>query len=187
MQSLVSSDGLFLYPFGVAVMPESADDTLDVGPAGIWVGLKNSDNVGTRFDLKAEAFVNGLAVASGEILNVPGGSSAFNNAILRTIPMAMPQPATVGSGDAIDLRLSVRVGATGHRSGTARLWYNDSAATSGVTLAVGGSSSPYYLVTGQILQQDLPGPGPKKTLDVLVSRAGGNPYKAFGTWRVVVQ
>ena len=51
-----------------------------VGPAKVWVGLKNSDDVGLRLDLRAELLVNGAVAASGELNNVSAGSSGFNNA-----------------------------------------------------------------------------------------------------------
>jgi hypothetical protein len=42
------------------------------------VGLKNSDDVGIRFDLRAEVYRNGTQLAgSGEVASVPGGSSGF--------------------------------------------------------------------------------------------------------------
>jgi hypothetical protein len=34
--------------------------------AKVWVGLKNSDDVGIRFDLRAEVYANGTLVASGQ-------------------------------------------------------------------------------------------------------------------------
>jgi hypothetical protein len=97
-------------------------------PAQIWLGLKNSDDVGTKFDLLAEAFRNGALIGSGQLNDVPGGSSGFNNASLIVINMALPQATGIGPGDTLSLRLSVRIAASsGHVSGTARLWFNDSA------------------------------------------------------------
>lgn len=67
-------------------------------------------------------------------------------------------------------------------SGTARLWYNDSAANSRFTATVGGTTADYFLLNGFTLGTSA-GPGPKKTIDVLVNRnVGGNPFKPFGTW-----
>ena len=101
-----------------------------LSPAHEWLGLKNSDDVGTNFDLLAEVFRNGALVGSGQVNNVPGGSSGFNNAKDRAITLALTSPGTdpVCAGDTLSIKLSVRVTATGgHRSGTARLWYNDAA------------------------------------------------------------
>jgi CSLREA domain-containing protein len=158
------------------------------GPAKVWIGLKNSDDVGTKFDLLAEGLKNGVVIASGELDDVPGGSSGFNNAVLRTINAALTGgPVSVNSGDTLSFRLSVRVAASsGHVSGTARLWYNDSAANSRVQATIGGNALTGYLVNGFTFSGS-PGPGPKKTIDVLVNRnVGGNPWKPFGTWNVTV-
>jgi hypothetical protein len=155
-----------------------------LSPAQVWLGLKNSDDVGTNFDLLAEVLKNGSVVGSGQLNNVPGGSSGFNNAVLRTINLALSSQVNVSAGDTLRIRLSVRiaVGVTGHRSGTARLWFNDAAASSRFGAAIGGATSDYFLRDGFALGTAA-GPGPKKTIDVLVDRAvGGNPFKPFGTW-----
>jgi hypothetical protein len=87
-------------------------------------------------------------------------------------------------GDTLSIRLSVRiaVGVSGHRSGTARLWLNDSAANSSFGATIGGVTSDYFLLDSLALGTAA-GPGPKKTIDVFVDRAvAGNPFKPFGTW-----
>jgi hypothetical protein len=154
-----------------------------LGSSKMWLGLKNSDDVGTKFDLLAEALKNGAPVGSGQLDNVPGGSSGFNNAVLRTINLALTAPVNMAPGDTLSFRLSVRIAMTsGHRSGTARLWFNDAAANSHFDATIGGVTRSYYLTGGALLSL-MPGPGPKNTADVLVDRAvGGNPFKPFGTW-----
>jgi hypothetical protein len=159
--------------------------------ANIWLGLKNSDDVGTNFDLHVDTLRNGVVIASGELLGVPGGSSGFNNAVLRGVALALPAPIPLVPGDTLALRVSVRVAATGHRSGTARLWFNDASANSNVGATVGSQAGPLYLVTASstalILQKTL-GSGPRRFVDVFVDRAtGGNPFKPLGTWSIVWQ
>lgn len=154
-----------------------------LGPAKVWIGLKNSDDVGTKFDLLAEVLRNGSVIGSGQLNAVPGGSSGFNNAILDTINLALSSQANLCAGDTLGLRLSVRIAASsGHRSGTARLWYDDAAATSRFNATISGMPSDYFLANAFSLGTSA-GPGPKKTIDVFVDRAaGGNPFKPFGTW-----
>jgi uncharacterized repeat protein (TIGR03803 family) len=155
---------------------------LVIGPADAWIGLKNSDDTGTTFDLLAEVFQDTVLVASGQLSGVPGVGSGFNNARLRTIALT---PATVTPGTTLSIRLSVRVAAESrHRTGTARLWFNDASANSRLEVTIGGSALNYYLLDGFNLGTEV-GPGPKKTKDVLVDRArDGNAFKAFGTWSV---
>jgi hypothetical protein len=78
----------------------------------------------------------------------------------------------------------VRIAASvsGQRSGTARLWFNDTAANSRLAVSVDGVANNYFLLNNSLLGTSA-GPGPKKTVDVIVDKAvGGNPFKAFGTW-----
>jgi len=155
-----------------------------VGPANVWIGLKNSDDVGTKFDLLAEVLKDNVVVGSGQINDVPGGSTGFNNAIQRTIAMALTGSGSGCSGGTLSFRLSVRIAASStHVNGTARLWFNDNAANSRVDVTT-GSTTTYYLRDGFVLATT-PGPGPKKTIDVPVNRnVGGNPFVPFGTWSI---
>jgi hypothetical protein len=154
-----------------------------VGPAQVWIGLKNSDDVGTKFDLLAEIFKNGLLVGSGQVNDVVGGSSGFNNAKLDSINLALSEMPTFVPGDTLSIRLSVRIAASsGHRSGTARLWFNDASANSRFTANLGGMTNTFYLQSSSVLGTNV-GPGPKNTIDVFVDRAvAGNPFKAFDAW-----
>ena len=166
----------------VTITSGSATTVSALGNANLWVGLKNSDDVGVKFDFLAEVLKNGVVVASTQINDQPGGSSGFNNAILRTIGLALSSSQNFCSGDTLSFRLSVRVAASsGHVSGTARLWYNDAAANSRFNATVNGSPTDYFL-RDLFLLGTTTGPG-KITSDVLVNRnVGGNPFKPFGTW-----
>jgi hypothetical protein len=148
------------------------------------LGLKNSDDVGTKFDLLAEVLKNGQVVGTGQLNNLSGGSSGFNNAVARLIALTLSAPTDLSSGDTVGIRLSVRIAAavSGHRSGTARLWFDDSAADSNFQVTINGSTTNRYLRSGFQLITTA-GLGPKNTIDVLVDRAvNGNPFKPFGTW-----
>lgn len=161
-----------------------------LSPGKVWIGLKNSDDVGTKFDLLAEVLKNGSVVGTGQLDNVPGGSSGFNNAVLRTINLALSGPVEIFPGDTLSFRLSVRITAVGgHSSGTARLWYNGPAIDSGPSrnagsrfdATIGGATADYFLRSGFALNTTA---GSSRVfIDVFVNRkAGGNPFKPFGTW-----
>jgi hypothetical protein len=169
----------------VTITSSGSSSTLtQLGDAKVWVGLKNSDDVGTKFDLLAEVLKNGVVIGSGQTNDLPGGSSGFNNAILDTITLALSSSQSFCTGDTLSFRLSVRVAASsGHVSGTARLWYNDVAANSRFSATVNGVSTTYFLRDLFVLATNS-GPG-KKTSDVVVNRnVGGNPFKPFGTWNI---
>lgn len=164
------------------------------GPAEVWLGLKNSDDVGTKFDLLAEVLHNGNVIATGQLNSVPGGSSGFNNAALRGINLVLTSPPYLNAGEILSLKLSVRIATavSGHRSGTARLWFNDATANSRLTVTIDGAQVEFYLVGSSaatyLLQGSETGAGPRKTIDVFVDKAvGGNPVKPLGTWSMMVQ
>jgi hypothetical protein len=179
----VTTTGACGSAFQSATLTVGSSAITAIGPANVWIGLKNSDDVGTKFDLLAEVLQNNVVIGSGQINDVPGGSSGFNNAVQRTIAMALSGSGGSCSGGTLSFRLSVRIAASsGHVSGTARLWFNDSAANSRFDATIGSTAHTYYLLDGFVLGSAA-GPGPRKSIDVTVSRnVGGNPFKPFGTW-----
>lgn len=153
-------------------------------PAEVWIGLKNSDDVGIKFDLMAEAYVDSTLVSSGELASVPGGSSGFNNANLQTIPFDSFSGINSPSGSVLSIKVYARnacIG-SGKNSGNARLWYNDSAANSSFGTTIGGTQSSRYLVENFGLSTS-PGTGLKQKVDVAAG-AKCSPFKLFGTWSI---
>jgi hypothetical protein len=170
----------------IYIVDKNPEDITGDVLARMWVGLKNSDDVGTNFDFKAEVFKNGALVpdSTGQATYEVGGSSGFDHAKLTVFPL---QPTvTFSSGNTVSVKLSVRITCAGgsHGSGTARLWFNDSAADSKLTAPVGGSPHDFFLLTPPALG-NAAGPGPKKTSDVFVNSNAacpGRPFTSFGTW-----
>ena len=165
---------------------EAVDQTSPTSTAArVWLGLKNSDDVGTRFDLKGIVKKNGTVVSTGTLLGALGGSSGFNNALLRTIPLSLPA-SLFASGDTMSLEVQTRVSCVGisHVSGTARLWFNDGAADSRVNEP--GSPTLHLVMPGATLNlSSSAGIGPKKTRDVFVGPRDlscNGPFTSFGTW-----
>lgn len=155
-----------------------------LAPAQVWVGLKNSDDVGTRFDLLAEAYKDGDLIISGQLDNVWGGSSGFNNARLNTINFNSFSPVDFPQGSTLGIKLYVRNACQGptHNSGTARLWFNDGAANSHFGATIGTATNNYFILNNFLLGTSA-GAGPKKTIDVAAG-SPCSPFKLFGTWIV---
>lgn len=170
----------------------------DVGPAHLWIGLKNSDDVGLRVDLRVEILVNGAVVASGDTTNIATGSSGFNNALLRTVAMSSTvNSAPIEDQATLELRTSVRrtCFGSGHNSGTVRLWYNGQAVDAGtgrdagsrVDFAIGGQNETDYLRSGFALS-DTAGSS-RQASDVVVNSAAvcpDRPYSTIATWSRLV-
>ena len=151
------------------------------------MGLKNSDDVGIRFDVRAEVYRNGTQlVGSGEASSVAGGSSGFNNARLDTVALTPIAGATFFSGDSLSIKLLVRNACTGSgkNSGTARLWFNDATANSRFSASVGSAAT--YFIRNAFSLATTAGPGPRQTIDVAAG-AKCSPYKTLGTWTTTIR
>jgi sugar lactone lactonase YvrE len=158
------------------------DQVPPLGPASIWIGLTNSDDVGIRFDLRAEVYRNGTQLmGSGELASVPGGSSGFNNAHEYSIPLVPVLVESFVRGDVLSITLWVRnaCSGSGKNSGRARLWYGDATASSRFDAAIAGPETN-SLLAGSVLSVTA-GSGPRQTIDVAAG-AKCSPFKPFGTW-----
>jgi hypothetical protein len=85
-----------------------------LGDLHVWLGLKNSDDQGTRFDLRAEIFRNGALVSSGETYCIQGITRNANQATEVTVPF-LPDPNTQldGTTDVLSLKVWARIGTNG--------------------------------------------------------------------------
>jgi len=76
-----------------------------------WVGLKNSDDIGTKFDLRAELSKNGILVASGAARCLTGITR--NAALAKEVTVLFdPFPSVEfnGTTDTLSLKLLTRIG-----------------------------------------------------------------------------
>jgi streptogramin lyase len=169
-----------------------------LSPAKVWIGSRNSDDVGLRVDLLAEVLIKDggteTKVGQGELDNVAPGSSGFNNALLGSIPLALTGgvidfPAEAG----FEMRLSVRrtCSGLGHATGTVRLWYNGQSVDGGAGRDAGsrfdatidGSDDTYFLRSGFAL--DKTAGSSRVSTDVAVNSLApcpARPFSPFGTW-----
>ncbi len=168
-----------------------------IGPATVWIGLKNSDDTGLRLDLRGQVLVNGAVVASGVLNNASGGSSGFNNAILQIIALSLAGSVDVPAG----AQLSVEIGArrtcasNGRNSGTVREWFDGLATDSGsgrdagsrVRITLGGTTSDYFLRSGFGLSTTAG--SSRQFVDAIVSgqvACPARPFTSLGIWSVTL-
>ncbi|HEY6380262.1 MAG TPA: hypothetical protein VIY07_00470, partial [Pseudolabrys sp.] len=106
----------------------------------VWLGLKNSDDQGTRFDLRAEVYKNGTLVAAGETRCIQGVTRNPNRAKEVTVSFAPFSPVSFnGTSDTLSLKILTRIGTGGaggccggHRNATGlRLYFDASNRPSG--------------------------------------------------------
>ena len=173
-------------------------DVLGLGSAKVWIGLKNSDAVGLRLDVRAEVLLNGVVVGSGEVLNVSAGSSGFNNALLHNVTLALASAkSVVDPGSVLTFRPSARRTCTGggHNSGAVRFWYDGPAVDAGPTRNAGSRFS----ATIQSVTSDWFARSPNSlsttsgTVRTLVDAnvnssvaCPARPYTSLGDWSIIL-
>ena len=119
-------------------------------PAKMWIGLKNSDDVGLKVDLAVQVASPVDDSFTGLLENQSTGSSGFNNAQLKTLDLVGHEGGAIKS---VTVWVRRTCAGTGHNSGTVRLWYNGKSVDSGSTRDAGsridatlvGVAGDYYL------------------------------------------
>ena len=82
----------------------------DLSDLDVWIGLKNSDDIGTNFDLRAEVYKNGVLVASDNTLCIQGVTR--NPDLAKEVSIVFNPFTAVGfSGtDEMSLKVLTRIG-----------------------------------------------------------------------------
>ena len=205
-----TSDPIYLVP-PTAFIPGPATVPLTaLSPAHLWVGLKNSDDQGTQFDLKVELLRNGNPVASGLKRCVTGLSRNPDLAKESVVSFGPFDPVVVTAGDVLSLKVSARVGTNpddtkcagpggSHNSALGlRLYYDAASRASRFDMTLDPSpGEDLYLhsdggacgsvesggVTTRFLSDTAPAAGSAKCKDSgIVNFAGGNAFSTVGTW-----
>jgi hypothetical protein len=123
------------WPAAAAMTTGSLTSLSDVH---VWLGLKNSDDQGTNFDLRVEAYKNSTLVASGQTLCITGVTRNAGSA--KEVVLGFdPFSATTfnGTSDVLKLKILTRVGTTpagapcgGHSNAVGLRLYFDAVARS---------------------------------------------------------
>jgi hypothetical protein len=191
-------------------LPGCVATLTDLSPAKVWVGLKNSGDQGTQFDVRAEILKNGTAVAEGLQRCLTGVTRNPNLAKETNIPFTPFGPVTFGAGDVLSVRFSTRIGTNPDNTKCAgpggshnnavglRLYYDSTSRQSHFDATIApNSNQDYYLhsdgnpcanaestgVTTRFLDTNPPVAASAKCKDSLgVNFAGGNPFSTIGTW-----
>jgi hypothetical protein len=97
-----------------------------LGDLRVWIGLKNSDDQGTYFDLKAEVRKNGAVIASGETKNIQGVTRNPSLAKEVAVPFGVIPLNPFAAGDVLSIRILVKVADSGGHNNAVglRLYYD---------------------------------------------------------------
>jgi uncharacterized repeat protein (TIGR01451 family) len=177
-------------PPGLALAPV-------IAPARLWVGLKNSDDQGTNFDLRAELYADDRLIAQGETLCVMDVTRNATKAKPVVVPLDAEGTEPVFPGTVLSLKVLARIGTTpdgqrcepgSHASAVGlRLYYDALQWASQVGFRVESDSFQglYLRSTSGVPTLDSVTPTGKtaKTADSEALKfSGGNPWQEVGAW-----
>ena len=130
----------------------------ELSPTHLWLGLKNSDDQGTRFDLRTELLINGTPVATGLTRCITGVTRNQSNALESTVNWPQFESRALQPTDVVTLRVSTRIGTNaddtfcgGHSNAVGLRVYYDSAtrpARFGITVTPAASANHYLHSNG---------------------------------------
>lgn len=175
----------------------------NTSPAVMWIGLKNSDDQGTQFDLRTELYLNDVLVSEGQTLCITGVTRNPSYAREATVPFGPVSNGAYKPGDVLSLRVLTRIGTNpdgskcsgpggSHNNAVGlRLYYDAPTRALKFGAAISpdpmqdlflhSSGSTYFLdeaaPTGAVKYKDSAG----------VNFNNGNPWKEIGTWRMVLE
>ncbi len=166
-----------------------------IGPTRVWLGLKNSDDQGTRFDVRVVLRADGGIVAEGLVRCVTGITRNPSNAKEVTVPFGTFAPETLNSGDVLSLEVLTRIGTNpdesrcgGHSNAVGLRLYYDSANRAsqfGAEITPDPLTTQFLHSSGVSFFFDTTPPTgtlPKQKDSGPVAFAGGNAWKSVGTW-----
>ena len=175
----------------ISRLPQAADPLT----AAVWLGLKNSDDQGTSFDVRAELYRNGALVGQGQALCIAGITRNAAQAKEVRFQVDTGTGVSLGSGDVLALRLLTRIGTNpdgtkcpGHSNAVGiRLYYDAASRQSGLAgeLSAGVAQSSFLHSTGTTFFFDMTAPTGATALSkdsTAVKFSGGNVWKEIGTW-----
>jgi hypothetical protein len=173
-------------------LPESSEPLATT----VWVGLKNSDDQGTAFDLRAELYRNGALVNEGEIRCITGVTRNANLAKSVGVPFSSAGPSpSAQPGDVVSLKVLTRIGTNpdgtrcpGHANALGLRLYFDAAdrpARFAAQINQGSVQDLFLHAAGATGVFDTVAPTAQtaaSTDSASIKFAGGNAWKEVGTW-----
>jgi len=174
------------------------EELVSLDPATLWIGLKNSDDQGTQFDLRVEVYTNDTLVSDGITRCITGVTRNPNKAKEIAVPFGSISNGTFETGDELFLKISTRIGTNpdgtkclGHSNAVGlRLYYDATSRPSrfGAELTPDPLQDFFLHSDGNdFLDDTAPTATTAKFKDSpTVNFAGGNPWKVIGTWSMTL-
>jgi hypothetical protein len=171
---------------------------IDVTSANFWVGLKNSDDQGTQFDLRAEVYVNDNLVSEGVTRCITGVTRNLNKAKEVAVPFGALADDLLEPGDVVSVKVLTRIGTnpddtkcSGHNNAVGlRLYYDAVSRPSRVAAEITPDPLTDFFLHSDgtdYMDDTAPTAGTAKFKDSpSLNFAGGNPWQEIGTWSMTI-
>ena len=168
-------------------------------PAKLWIGLKNSDDQGTNFDVRTEVYKNGTLVASGVTRCVTGVTRNPDKAKEVSVSFGAITHGSVASGDKLSLKMLTRIGTNqdetkcpGHSNAVGlRLYYDAVSRPARFGAAITPDALKNFFLHGGsvgVLDATAPTGTSARYMDSAgINFRNGNPWKEIGTWSMTLQ
>jgi hypothetical protein len=193
-QAVDTSGNRSMCSFAVTVEEGTAEGVETLSDAILWIGLKNSDDQGTRFDVKTEVYLNDTLISEGLTRCITGVTRNPSKALEVSVPFGPIMAHEVEAGDLLSLKILTRIGTNpddskcpGHNNAVGlRLYYDAQSRAShfGAEIAPDPLTDVFLHSDGTDFLDALePTAATAKFKDSSsLNVAGGNPWKEIGTW-----
>lgn len=191
-----AAEGVTLLGEGLGDPPT---DLIDLTTATSWLGLKNSDDQGTRFDVRAEVYRGATLVSSALTRCIAGVTRNPNNALQVASTFGDFAPVTLTSGELLTFKVSTRIGTNaddtkcpGHNNATGLRFYYDAPnrpSRLGVAFGTSAAADQYLHTAGgaDVLNTTAPTNATALYKDsAAINFNGGNPWRVVGQWQLTV-
>jgi hypothetical protein len=181
--------------FVLKIADQLATEIVLLGSGTFWVGLKNSDDQGTSFDVRMELYKNGVLISDGLTRCITG---IVRNPNLATEVGVLFNPVSgvpLASGDVLSLKVLTRIGTNpdntkcpGHANAVGlRLYYDATSRPSRFGAEITPDALQDYFLhsagSTNFFDTTAPSASTAKFKDSAgVNFAGGNPWKEIATW-----
>lgn len=165
-----------------------------LAPSILWIGLKNSDDQGTQFDLRTEVSINDELVSYGITRCITGVTRTPSKAKTITVPFGPITDLALEPGDTLSFTVLTRIGTSsddakcpGHSNAVGLRLYYDSIrypARFGAEL-VPDPLADFFLHSDTFLDDVAPTARiPNFQDSPSLTFSGGNPWREIGTWNM---
>ncbi len=171
-------------------------------PGTFWIGLKNSDDQGTQFDLKTQLYINGRLAAEGQALCITGVTRNPSYAKQASVLFGPVLNGAYNSGDVLSLKVSTRIGTTpdgqkcpgpggSHNNAVGlRLYYDGATRASAFGVQIAPSPLKTYFLhssgSSYFLDNVTPSGSEQYKDSAGINYNNGNQWQEIGTWRMTL-